>query len=245
MTSRAASDRPDAKSSGTEAVFFDAGFTLIFPTRPVVDIYIEAARAVCPAHCDAKLQEAFHRAWAAGTRDERDDHRSSDEIERARWHRFTLKIAESIPELLPHHRAWLDRLTHTFDSGRGWRLADQAPDLLRALRARGFKVGIVSNWHAGLHRIVSDVGLVELVDFVVCSADVGFRKPHPAIFETALRMSGARASSSVHVGDTWAEDVVGALSVGIMPVHLANDGNRRAGTPHRTIGELSELAALV
>jgi putative hydrolase of the HAD superfamily len=227
------------------AVLFDAGFTLLFPARPVLDLYLETARAVSGRHCDVMLTEAFRRAWAGGTRDHRDDHRSSDEIERARWHRFTRRIAEQVPELLPHHPAWLERLSREFDAARAWLLAPEAPGVLGRLRSRGVAVGIVSNWHAGLHRILSETGLSELVDFVVCSADVGYRKPHPEIFHAALRLCGADAAATVHVGDTWAEDVVGAESVGIAAVHLVTEAAPRATGSHRTIADLTEVEALV
>jgi putative hydrolase of the HAD superfamily len=240
--------RDDATSGGASspprAVFFDAGFTLIHPTRPVVELYCDAAREVSGTRCDAKLREEFQRAWSEGTRDAREDHRSSDELERARWHRFTRRIAETVPELLPHHEAWLERLRGHFDDAQGWRLAPQAREILQDLRARGLRVGIVSNWHAGLHRIVSGMGLHALVDFVVCSADVGFRKPHPRIFHEALRASGIAAAATIHVGDTWSEDVVGALAAGIAAVHLSS-GPPRPGTAHRTIADLSELATIL
>jgi putative hydrolase of the HAD superfamily len=238
--------RQERPAGPVRAVFFDAGFTLIFPSRPVVDLYVECARSVSEGHCDVKLKEAFARAWAAGTRADPGDHRSSDALERARWHQFTLRVAREIPELLPHHDAWLAALEGTFDSGDGWRLVPHAPALLRELRARGKKIAIVSNWHAGLHRIVSAVGLDDLVDFVVCSADVGFRKPHPEIFHVALRQGGVPPSAVVHVGDTWEEDVLGAQAVGIEAVHLTSSPMPvRGPAKHHTIADLSEIAGLV
>jgi REG-2-like HAD superfamily hydrolase len=232
-------------AAGVRAVFFDAGFTLIFPSRPIVDLYLETARAVSAGHSDEELRDAFARAWRAGTRSDAGDHRSSDALERERWHQFTLGIAREIPELLPHHPAWLDRLAGAFSGDKSWRLVPEAPPLLRALRARGMKLAIVSNWHGGLHRIVASVGLTELVDFVVVSADVGFRKPHPEIFQVALRQGGVPASSVVHVGDTWDEDVVGASAAGIIPIHLASGSEPPRTHDARTIRDLSELAALV
>jgi putative hydrolase of the HAD superfamily len=122
----------------------------------------------------------------------------------------------------------------------------QAPSLLQSLRARGLKVAIVSNWHGGLNRIVSALGLADLVDFVVCSADVGFRKPHPEIFQVALRQSGVPASAVVHVGDTWDEDIVGAARVGITPVHLTNGAPPATDRgAHLAIRELSEITDFI
>jgi putative hydrolase of the HAD superfamily len=225
------------------AVFFDAGFTLLYPARPIVDLYVETARAVSESHCDQELRAAFASAWAAGTRGEGEDHRSSDDLELLRWHRFTHRIATAVPALLPHHAAWLDELKGKFDCGEGWRLAPGATALLERLRGAGLKVAIVSNWHGGLHAILQDLGVTRLVDFVVVSADVGYRKPHPEIFHVALRQSGVPAASVLHVGDTWDEDVLGAQAVGIVPVHLTRDGTREGS--HRTIRDLSELAAIV
>src|SRR5262249_49565034 len=115
--------------------------------------------------------------------------------------------------------------------------------LLERLRAAGKIVGIVSNWHAGLHTILADLGLTRLVDFVAVSADVGFRKPHPEIFNAALRQSGVPASSVVHVGDTFEEDVVGALAAGIVPVHLTESASKESLCC--SIRDLSELADLI
>lgn len=239
MTARERPPRPPDRD-GVRAVFFDAGFTLLFPARPIVDLYVETARLVSPSHQDGELRAAFAEAWSAGTRDDRDDHRSSDAIERMRWSRFTHRIANAVPGLAAHHAAWLAELKARFDCGEGWRLAPGAAALLERLRGTGKRVAIVSNWSAGLHRILADLGLTRLVDFVVVSADVGYRKPHPEIFQVALRQSGAPASSVVHVGDTWEEDVLGARAVGIAPVHLTREGSKEGD--HRTVRDLEELS---
>ena len=77
-----------------------------------------------------------------------------------RWHRFTLKIAAGDPRAPPPSRRWLEQLDGDVRQRRRMAARARAPlALLRELRARGLKVAIVSNWHAGLHRILSDVGL--------------------------------------------------------------------------------------
>src|SRR5919198_1393789 len=65
--------------------------------------------------------------------------------------------------------------------------------LLEALRERGLKLGLVSNaidppWL--LHRDLEQLGVAERLDVAVFSSEVGWRKPHPAIFEAALSRLG-------------------------------------------------------
>jgi FMN phosphatase YigB (HAD superfamily) len=71
--------------------------------------------------------------------------------------------------------------------------------LLESLRSRGLKLGLVSNaFDPGwlLHRDLADTGVAERVDFAVFSSEVGKRKPHPLIFETALKALEVRARRS-------------------------------------------------
>jgi len=99
--------------------------------------------------------------------------------------------------------------------------AANTPALLEALRARGLKLGLVSNaFDPGwlLHRDLEQMGLAERLDFAVFSSEVGKRKPHPAIFERALDALGVAAADSVFVGDRLYEDVMGAGELGMTTV---------------------------
>ena len=67
--------------------------------------------------------------------------------------------------------------------------------LLESLRSRGLRLGLVSNaFDPGwlLHRDLEQMGIAERIDFAVFSSEVGKRKPHPAIFERALKPSRSR-----------------------------------------------------
>jgi putative hydrolase of the HAD superfamily len=100
----------------------------------------------------------------------------------------------------------------------------EVPGVLRALRARGIRVVICSNWDWDLVEAVGDAGLTDLVDGMVSSAWVGARKPHPRIFEVALEQVGGEASTTLFVGDTWGPDAEGPRTAGMRPAYL-----RRAG----------------
>jgi putative hydrolase of the HAD superfamily len=93
--------------------------------------------------------------------------------------------------------------------------------LLEALRARGLRLGLVSNaFDPGwlLRRDLEQMGIAERIDFAVFSSEVGKRKPHPEIFERALTALGATAEESLFVGDRLFEDVRGAGELGMTTV---------------------------
>jgi putative hydrolase of the HAD superfamily len=93
--------------------------------------------------------------------------------------------------------------------------------LLESLRARGLRLGLVSNaFDPGwlLHRDLEQLGVAERVDFAVFSSEVGKRKPHPAIFERALEALEIEAADAVFVGDRLYEDIRGAGELGMTTV---------------------------
>jgi HAD superfamily hydrolase (TIGR01549 family) len=102
---------------------------------------------------------------------------------------------------------------------------------------------IVSNWDCSLPDWLGHTGLLELVDRVVTSADVGAAKPDPAMFERALEVAGSSAEDSVHVGDSLDNDVRGAGAAGIRAVLVQRDGEPPAGV--ETIRALTELPSLL
>jgi 2-haloalkanoic acid dehalogenase type II len=92
---------------------------------------------------------------------------------------------------------------------------------LRALRARGVRTVVASNWDASLPEVLGRVGLLHLVDGVVSSAQVGHAKPHPALFERALTVARARPEEALYVGDSAPHDIEGATAAGVRAVLLA------------------------
>ena len=102
---------------------------------------------------------------------------------------------------------------------------DAAP-ALRALRAGGCTLIVVSNWDASLHDRLAETGLAPLLDGAIASAELGAAKPDPLIFARALALAGAAPGAAWHVGDDVRADVEGALAAGIRPVLV-----QRAGTP--------------
>lgn len=97
-------------------------------------------------------------------------------------------------------------------------LASTTHALLESLRDRGLRLGLVSNAidpPGLLHRDLEQLGVAQRLDTAVFSSEVGWRKPHPAIFERALDALGVAAGATLFVGDTLATDIAGAAALGM------------------------------
>ncbi len=109
---------------------------------------------------------------------------------------------------------------------------------------RGLRLAIASNWDCSLPEFLGPSDLLELVDGVVTSAEVGAAKPDPAVFVAALRVMEGEPGAALHVGDSFENDVAGARAAGVRAVLIARDGT--AATPGvEMIRSLSELFSLL
>lgn len=122
--------------------------------------------------------------------------------------------------------------------------ADAEPTLA-ALRARGLRLVVASNWDVSLEEVLVEVGLRQLLDGVVTSAAVGAAKPEPLVFERALALAGAEPGRALHVGDSPELDVAGALAAGVEPILIDRGGAGSGADGVRTIASLAELAEIV
>jgi FMN phosphatase YigB (HAD superfamily) len=100
-----------------------------------------------------------------------------------------------------------------------------APELLRAVRRAGLRAVVLSNsyWrsNAAYRRDFEDLGVGGEVDAYVSSLDVGFRKPHRAMFEAGLRAAGTPAERCAMVGNSEEKDVRPAKALGLRTIRVA------------------------
>ena len=215
------------------AYLLDALGTLIELEPPAPLLVAElAARGVevSEAQAGAALREeiAFYRAHhdTAGDR---------EGLERLRD-----RCTEVLREALPSHARGAEDLQAALLAAIRFRAYPEVPGTLRALRAAGARLVVVSNWDVSLHEALAATGVAPLVDAALSSAEVGTAKPDPVIFTVALSVAGVGAGEAVHVGDSPEFDVAGARAAAIEPVLVLRDGG--AGPEGvRTIASLSSL----
>jgi putative hydrolase of the HAD superfamily len=126
-----------------------------------------------------------------------------------------------------------------------YRLYDDALPLLGALQARGVAMAVLSNHEWDLPSLVSGLGVGHYMASVVTSARVGYRKPHPKMFETVCGELGVAPAEALMVGDSVSADVRGAAGVGMAAVYLQRDGAKPAPDGVSTIRSLTGVLDFV
>jgi|GEM_PF-276582 haloacid dehalogenase superfamily, subfamily IA, variant 3 with third motif having DD or ED/haloacid dehalogenase superfamily, subfamily IA, variant 1 with third motif having Dx(3-4)D or Dx(3-4)E len=110
------------------------------------------------------------------------------------------------------------------------------------------KVGLISNLTVSecAWELLEEYGLKQFFDVIVVSGDVNLRKPHPQIFNMALRFLEVEPSQAVFVGDTPETDVLGSMKAGMCSVQIKRRSANAADIkPHYTITELNQLLPLL
>ena len=196
-----------------EAVLFDWGDTLM-RWAPEPD-FIEAGHAAAFAAVGRAVPTGYTARFRAEVLVELFERDGLDERDYAALVRTTL-AAEGVELdgaalerfLEAEHTAWEPAV----------QLAATTHALLEALRERGLRLGLVSNAidpPALLHRDLERLGVAERLDVALFSSEVGWRKPHPAMFERALAELGVEPGRTLFVGDNLVNDVGGAGALGM------------------------------
>ena len=115
------------------------------------------------------------------------------------------------------------------------------------LRRRGYLLATVTNRAFGGERFRTDLreaGLDISWDAEAVSVEVGYLKPHPAIFEFALRTLKVKPNEALMVGNSLAEDIAGAQRVGMAAAWRRSKPDAEGIVPDYTFDEIRELLDL-
>jgi HAD superfamily hydrolase (TIGR01509 family) len=94
------------------------------------------------------------------------------------------------------------------------------PEALDRLRGAGFQLVVVSNANGTVRGKLARLGLASRFHHILDSFEEKVEKPDPRFFEIALRRSGADRATTIHIGDLYHVDIVGARAAGLRAVML-------------------------
>jgi putative hydrolase of the HAD superfamily len=187
-------------------VFFDVGNTLLFPNR---------ARILAALPADRHPTLAQWQALERRTKKEFDQGMVGGRVDHSFWWTFHTYLLEELNLLEDGLR---DVLIENTQQSANW---DQIlPGTREALeRIRGaYATAVISNADGKIEEVLRRCGIADYFQSITDSGIVGQEKPHPAVFQAALRAMRAPAAESLYVGDLYSVDYVGARNAGMQAI---------------------------
>jgi putative hydrolase of the HAD superfamily len=228
-----------------EAVFFDAGETLLSPQPSWSELSAEVLRKRGHDVAVDSMRTAWRHAgqrFTIAADEGRTFSTSADES-----HQFWTGLYEELLEFLGIHDPEAPEVLYqTFSDPENYELFPDAVPTIEELRSRGLRLGVISNFEGWLRNLLDRLEVTELFDVIAISGDLGWEKPDPRIFKWAMEEAAVDAPSSLHVGDSPHFDAGPAHDLGMTGVLLDRHGRwDELEADYPRISGLGELVGLV
>ena len=187
-------------------IFFDVGNTLLFPNRAQILSPLPANR-----HPTLEGWQALERR----TKTEFDQGLIAGKVDHGFWWIFHTYLLQGLNSLDDGTRNAL--IANTQNSANWDQILPGTRDVLERIR-KEYSIAVISNSDGRIDAVLRRCGIADCFASITDSGNVGHEKPHPAVFEAALREMKADPSESLYVGDVYSVDYVGARKVGMQAV---------------------------
>ena len=122
---------------------------------------------------------------------------------------------------------------------------DDAIPVLASLHEQGYILGVLSNLRRDMRQLCEGLGFGPYLSFYISPTEAGEEKPRPSMFNRALELTAVAAGESLHVGDQYRSDVLGARAVGMHGVLIDRSGWQKEDFDCPKISNLVELKCLL
>ena len=204
---------------------------MIEPWPSVGHVYAEVSKRHGREVSPDELNRRFVSAWRA---------RKNFDYSSKAWAGLVDEVFCGLTTELPS-RTFFDELYERFAQADTWRVFDDVEPTLRALRERGIRLAVLSNWDDRLRPLLEELELGQWFEKVHISLEMGWAKPDERIFEAAAKGLGLAGDEILHVGDSLKEDVKGASNAGWQSRHLMRTAGNNPDSSGPTITSLIEL----
>jgi putative hydrolase of the HAD superfamily len=215
-----------------KAVLFDVDFTLARPGPELgPDGYVRAGERHGLRLDPTRYEAARDAALVDLRRHPELEH--DDEI----WFRFTERIVRGMGGDADSAYECAVEITRGWERHENFDLYDDVTATLDGIREAGLGIGLVSNSARDVVEFARHHGLE--VDAGISSFHHGHTKPHASIFRAVLDLLGVEPAEAVMVGDTIADDIEGALAIGMRAILLDREDRRPEFEPRiQTLNDL-------
>lgn len=187
-------------------IFFDVGNTLLFPNR---------AHMLAPLPADLHPRLEGWQALERRTKREFDQGMGVGKVDHSFWWTFHTYLLNDLDMLDDTLR---DVLVENTQQSANWdQILPGTREALERFRS-DYEIAVISNADGKIDAVLRRCGIADCFASITDSGIVGYEKPHPAIFEAALRAMKAAPAESLYVGDVYSVDYAGAVNAGMQAV---------------------------
>lgn len=222
-----------------EAIFFDLGLTLIFPSthKDAVHVLREMGYRV--------KEEEVQRAFSLT------DHYF--------FHYYPGVLNQDVESFFPWYGEVVARMLgidffvpdfvktmmERYPPRSQWILYDDTLPTLEELYQQRLYLGLITNWDISARRIIEEKGIAKYFKTIVVSAEEGVEKPDPRIFKKAMEYSNLKPGQILYVGDNYWDDIEGAAKAGVQGVLI--NRNPYSSLEHKDLDcpQITELSQVL
>ncbi len=213
-----------------KAIFFDVGNTLLFPDRKHILASLHQRKVTTTL-------EQWHAVERATKKEFDEIFQHDGKADHSFWYLF---YSHLLQELGVRDDALRDQMVDATRVSANW--CDIRPGTRETLQrlGRSWPLAVISNADGKIADLLTRCGIADCFRAITDSGLVGCEKPHPAIFEAALRGMDAAPEQSLYVGDFYSVDYLGATRAGMQAILFDVSGAyRESGLPR--VESLEEL----
>ena len=199
-----------------DTVIFDAAGTLVGRDSPdfFEEFFVVAAGELGASITLDQVKTALSKAMEEPRFSKRDGRMSTPEQTRRYFLDLYAHVFDTVGiegDLTPGLQQYYDR----FQDGRYLDVYGDVKPTLEKLKARGLRLGVLSNWSEHLSHVLKRHDLDRYFSFLVVSAEAGCEKPDERIFRMAIDRAETPVDRILYIGDYPEEDILPAERVGL------------------------------
>ena len=191
-----------------KALFFDVGNTLLFPNREKILRALHERQLFPSAELLSRIERRTKREFDSLLE-------SNSAVDHGFWRIYYSHLLDELG--MPDESICANLVSCTHVSANWGDIRPHTREVLLRLR-QNYRMGVISNADGKIAYILDRCGIADCFESITHSGIVGKEKPHPAIFDAAIRSLGVTPEESLYTGDVYSVDYLGATRFGMQSV---------------------------